>query len=253
VATAGEDAVAGAHSRQLSARVEQSELGPTSTGSSPELSSAVRPFADPAQFELLEALRSRHPLLGLTYEGALRAFADEQNPESLPQCAHSLRELFDALPLAVRAERKKPADLKGKVVEIAEAWKHAVPKTSTLTGGRWAGDIDGHLRKLLEQFAGFFSWFEVEHPRHTADRDMALDRFDPAGRLLPDHLRKLRGDQLGDLQRYMNQVAHHKRLGVTRIEFAGKIAETEAMVRTLVKPTPYADRKVMDDLLKGGE
>src|SRR5438105_9926041 len=114
--------------------MEESQVDPGSASTSAEPSISIGQFADPAQLELLQTLRARHPLLGRTYEGALRAFANDHNPESLPQCAHSLRELFDALPLAVRADRKKPADLKAKVVEAAESWKRAVARTSTLIG-----------------------------------------------------------------------------------------------------------------------
>ncbi len=228
----------------------ESGLGGVNSTSTDEAARQIRLFADPSQFELLEVLQNRHPLLGQTYEGALRALADEQNPESLVHCAHSLRELIGALPLAVRDEKKRPASLKAKVVEVAEAWKRQTGKTATLAGGGWNGPIDGPLRKVLRHLAEFFRWFEEEHPRHTSDRDVALDMFDPSGRPLPDHLRKRRGQQIDDLDQFMNQVAHHNKLAISRAEFSVRVAQTEALIRTLVIVTPYEDRKVLDDLLK---
>lgn len=42
-----------------------------------------RQLGTPAQLELLRTLQARNPLLGQCYEGALRALADERNPDAL--------------------------------------------------------------------------------------------------------------------------------------------------------------------------
>jgi hypothetical protein len=204
------------------------------------------------QLELLALLRSRHQLLGQTYEGALRAYADEGNPESLVQASHSMRELFDALPMAAQIEIKRTADLKEEVQRVSGIWSTALKKTTSLTAGGWTGPIDQILRQLLLQLADFFTWFEEEHPRHGVVRDMALDRLDPGRGELPAQLRKQRGRTLNDLAKYMNQVAHHKSQS-SRTEFATKLAECESFLRTYFKPTPLADSKTMDEILKGGE
>jgi hypothetical protein len=203
------------------------------------------------QLELLELLRTRHRLLGQTYEGALRAYGDEANPECLVHAAHSMRELFDALAVAAQIERRRTADLKEEVQKASGAWFAAVKRTTALTPEGWTGEIDTVLRKLLLQLADFFKWFQDEHPRHGLERDMALDRLDPGRGELPEQLRKQRGRTLNDLAKYMNLVAHHK-IESSRTEFATKLAESEGFLRSFIKPTPLADRKTMDEILKGG-
>jgi hypothetical protein len=207
-------------------------------------------FVSGSQRELLEALGKQHRRLAQTYEGALRTFSDERNPDCLAQSAHSMRELFDALPLAVGPPPRKPADLKGKVREITNAWVDALQKTTTIDGQKWAGEIDSHLAKFLERLAQFFKWFDEEHPKHTMERDLVLDHFDPGHRQLPPQLRRQRGESVGQIQRYMNSVAHHN-IDPSRAEFAAKLAEAEALIRIFVKPAPYADRKTIDAILKG--
>lgn len=207
-------------------------------------------FASRSQLELLEALGKQHRRLAQTYEGALRTFSDERNPDCLAQSAHSIRELFDALPLAVGPPPRKPADLKGKVREITDVWVAAIQKTTTIDGQTWVGDVDGHLAKFLERLAQFFKWFEEEHPKHAIERDIVLDHFDPGRRQLPPQLRRQRGESVGQIQRYMNSVAHHN-IDPSRAEFVAKLAEAEAVLRIFVKPAPYADRKTIDAILKG--
>lgn len=211
---------------------------------------AIKPTGDRAQLELLELLRSRDPRLGQTYEGVLHAYANSANPDHLSQAAHSLRELFDALPAAVGVERRKTADLGDKVTLVATSWKKAITRTVTLEAG-WQGEIDGPLKRLLQELAEFFRWFDEDHPRHSLERDMALDRFDPGRGQLPDALRNERGQTLNELAKYMNKVAHHN-IASSRKDFADQLARAESFLRTLIKPTPIADRKTMDDILRGG-
>jgi hypothetical protein len=48
----------------------------------------------------------------------------------------------------------------------------------------------------------------------------------------------------------MNSVAHHN-IESSRAEFGTKLAEAESFLRSFIKPTPLADRKTMDEILKG--
>jgi hypothetical protein len=178
-------------------------------------------FASPSQVELLEALRKLHPRLAQCFDGALRTFMDQQNPDCLAQSAHSVRELFDALPLAIGPPPKKTADLKTKVRELADAWAATETKTAALEGQSWGGQVDGHLAKFLTRMAQFIQWFEGEHPKHAAHRDMALDHFDPARRQLPPQLSQQRGKAVSEIQRYMNSVAHHN-IEPSRIEICSR-------------------------------
>jgi len=208
-------------------------------------------FASQPQLELLEALRKLHPRLGQTYEGALRTFLDERNPDCLAQSAHSIRELFDALPLVIDQAPQKPEPLKAKVRQIADAWASAMEKTVTLGGENWSGEVDNHLSRVLVRLTRFFKWFEEEHPKHAKGRDLVLDHFDPGHKELPPQLRQHRGRAFDDVTDYMNSVAHHY-IAPSRQEFAAKIVEAETVIRTTVKPAPYADRKTIDAILKGG-
>jgi hypothetical protein len=219
---------------------------------SPSASAAPRDkrIGEEGQLELLALLRSRHKLLGQTYEGALRAYSDRANPESLVHAAHSMRELFNALPVAAEIEQKHTADLTDQVRQVSTAWSRTLEKTNSLSPEGWKGEIDAVLRKLLLELAGFFKWFDDEHPRHGSVRDMALDRLDPGRGQLPEQLRKRRGRTLNDLTRYMNSVAHHE-IESSRSEFAARLAECESFLRTFFKPSPIADSKAIDEILKG--
>ena len=210
-------------------------------------------FGSPQQMELLAVVRARNPLLGQCYEGALRALSDEANPESLTHTAHSTRELVDYLPLAVRDRvPKKPPDLKGMVQAVVDDWQRAIRLTSNVTTEGWKGEIDVHLRRLLQRIARFVEWFELDHPKHGAEQDMILDEFDPASRRLPKQLRDSRGDRIRRLQRYMNGVAHHN-VSPNRTEFIQRFTEVDVVLRELFKPEPLADRKLMDDILRVGQ
>jgi hypothetical protein len=209
-----------------------------------------RKIADEGQFELLALLRSKHKRLGQTYEGALRAFADEANPECLVHAAHSMRELFDALPVAAEIERKRTADLTDQVRKISTIWSRAIKTSKSLTAEGWKGEVDAVLQRLLGEIAGFFKWFDDEHPRHGLVRDMALDRLDPGRGQLPEQLRKERARTLDELTRYMNAVAHHE-IDSSRAEFAERLAQSESFLRTFFKPSPIADSKEIDQILGG--
>lgn len=202
------------------------------------------------QLELLTALRARDSLLGQTYEGALRAYADEQNPDRLAQAAHSMRELFDALPVVAAVRVKPTASLGDKVMAISGVWFGSITRTAAFREAGWDGAIDAPLRKLLQQLGEFFRWFREEHPGHGVEKDMALDKFDPGRGQLPEQLKRERRAVLDKLARYMNAVAHHNTPS-SGAEFAEKLSEAEAFLRTYVKPAPLADRKTMDEILKG--
>src|SRR5438270_14001558 len=126
---------------------------PLSARTSPD-----RKIGEEPQLELLEMLRSRHRLLGQTYEGALRAYGNEANPECLVHAAHSMRERFDALPVAAEIERKHTADLTEQVRKSSTAWSHVLDKTTSLTVAGWIGEIDAVLQKFLIQLTAFFKW-----------------------------------------------------------------------------------------------
>lgn len=209
-----------------------------------------RPIGDSRQLELLEVLRVRHKRLGQTYEGVLRAYSDGENPDCLAQAAHSMRELFDALPIAAQVERKRTAEMGDEVARISNAWFLARGKTAALTARGWEGAIDAPLKNVLHQLGEFFGWYRDENPGHAIERDVALDRFDPGRGRLPEQLRKQRSRTLNDLARYMNSVAHHN-IESSRAEFGTKLAEAESFLRSFIKPTPLADRKTMDEILKG--
>jgi hypothetical protein len=205
------------------------------------------------QMQLLEVVQAKHPLLGQCYEGALRALGDQRNPDGLAQAAHSARELFDYLPLAVTTEMpKKPSDLTPMVRSLIEEWQKAITRTANITEQGWAGEIDDHLRRVLQRITDFVRWFDVEHPRHGIEQDMILDQFDPANRPLPKQLRDRRGRMVRDLQRYMNKVAHHNSTP-TRAEFLERFSGVEAILRELMRPEPLADRKLMDEILRGSQ
>jgi hypothetical protein len=105
---------------------------------------------------------------------------------------------------------------------------------------------------MLQRVAEFVGWFEVDHPKHGAEQDMILDEFDPANRPLPKQLRDSRGEEVRELQRYMNKVAHHN-IDPTRGEFIERFTQVEVVLGDLFRPEPLADRKLMDEILKGGQ
>ena len=171
--------------------------------------------------------------------------------QGLAQAAHSARELFDYLPLAVRDDMpKKPADLTSEVRALVTDWQTGISRTSGVTQSGWAGEIDDHLRRMLQRAADFVRWFELEHPKHGIEQDMILDQFDPANRPLPKQLRDRRGQMVRELQRYLNRVAHHN-AAPTHSEFMQRFSQVEAILRDLMRPEPLADRKLLDEILKG--
>jgi hypothetical protein len=208
----------------------------------------------PEREQLAAALEALHPRLAELYEGALRAYADEANPESLAQAAYSMRELFDALHLAARQPRTRTVAMGTKVRQLRDAWADAVRTSQNFqpATGAWSGEVDDALDGFLSSVRDFMAWLAIEHPKRRVQIDALVDRLDPGPGRLAAPLLRARRSELEQLDAYMNVVTHHGHRP-TRADFASRLAQSERflweLVQPIVAPRPYEDRELLDSLL----
>jgi hypothetical protein len=147
------------------------------------------PFQFSGRQQLIhESLAQKSQQMAGLYESALRVYADKGNPARIILAAHSMREMMGGLPkvldLPVLAEQGR---LRDQVQALEYKWNGAA-SSGCHQNGKWSGEIDGRLRKLLQGLHNFFQWCAENLPNR---RDVAAQLFrktDPSGLPLPETL-----------------------------------------------------------------
>jgi hypothetical protein len=149
------------------------------------------------------------------YLGALRALADEHNPDRLSLAAHGIRELMEKLaryldvPTKTASPLKKPPSLKEKVQRLHDGWKLTMSQSGCYTevDDGWQGFIDNHLLQFLRQTKNFFAWVENERPSKNQQTLAIMRQLDSTS--LPSTILQLRVEEWSYYQNYFTEVAHH--------------------------------------------
>lgn len=170
------------------------------------------------QEELRDALARVDPRLGSIYAGGLRVLEDDSNPDRLAQSAHSMRELMEKIEewFARKTEgnggRKRPAPLKAEIGQVEVLFLRRKRQTGCYSDeSGWTGEIDHHLRKVLDRLDGFFEWFAEEYPRRRALFEQMLIGLDPSGLVFPPPLVDNSWRQWRKIRDYFVNVSHHRR------------------------------------------
>lgn len=202
------------------------------------------------QRALLHSLVQESPELSKMYLGGIHVLNDRSNPDAFSLAAHAIRELMEKIPeyldIPVKAQKETA---KGKIREIEESWEKATAYSQCHDNGRWAGKIDGPLRKLLTKIDNFFDWFRHHHPRRQDEVNRTLDRMDVSGRDLPEPLQKLNVEAWMELRDFFVSVAHHRRNPPPK-EFLKWLDAVERFLLERLHPRTFEDFEEIDTILR---
>ena len=209
------------------------------------------------QEKLLRELCRLRNQLGAMYLGGLRVLEDEANPDRLAQSAHSMRELMDRIaelretPVAEgRAKEAPTVSLTAKVIEVEDGFFGGKVRTDCYSDEwGWRGEIDGHLRKLLERMNTFFEWFAVLQPRRREQLRRTLRRLDGSGRDLPRPFFEKHRREWDRIRRFFLSVCHHGKRTDIRAQRERITALERFLVERLV-PSTLDDLDAIDALLE---
>jgi hypothetical protein len=208
-----------------------------------------------SQKTLAKALSDKDLRLGEMYRGALIAFANSDNPESLAQACHSLRELMEKIPQwyeAVPAPEQLPR-LNDKVSALEEKWKRMIAKTKCVSNGAWTGSIDRSLEVLLMEIEEFFSWHAHDKPMRKERTAVLFRQLDPLRLPLPTKIiEESRVEEWSECRNYFVQVSHHNRTS-TPEECSRYVYFLEGFLLDLIRPRTFEKHKEMDEIIERGE
>jgi hypothetical protein len=205
------------------------------------------------QLALHAALEERSADLARMYVGALIVLSNPDNPDRLPQAAHSLRELMEKIPRYIAVEtRASRESLRVKVRELEDHWNNTVEYSACYDDGNWNGSIDRPLRRLLQGLQYFFDWFGEHHPRRRTETATVLRRLDGSGRTLPPRLEDLEIEGWLAIRNYFLAVAHHGRQPPEG-DFGAWIDALERFLLDRLRPRTFADFDAIDDIIQEGE
>lgn len=207
-----------------------------------------QPFLMTGRQQLVRrALADKSEAIAVLYECALRVLSDESNPGRLLLAAHAIREMTGALPksldLPILAEQGRLGD---QVSALEATWAKATTSKCN-SDGKWAGEIDGPLRNLLEALHGFFQWFKDNLPKRRGVVAGLFRSVDPSGKPLPKTIEEKRIDRWLALHDYFVRVAHQS--STAEAEFQPALDALEQVLLDLLYPQPSADFSAIDALL----
>gem|GEM_PF-2251610 len=134
------------------------------------------------------------------------------NPEYLPQVAHSVREFIEkahdnivGAPVEVEG-----GGLKVTVINLNAKWAKAVKNTKTVDTDAWTGTLDSPVQKVLKALGEFFATFSATHRPRGAQHRAVFEKLDGSGQPIPELIAKQRLALWGELDDYFKDVAHHK-------------------------------------------
>lgn len=209
---------------------------------------------------LLDVLRGRDAAHGSrlsdVYIGALYALRNQENPERHVQAAHSMRELFEKLPIQfegapVRAPGAKASDhLAVIATELGKAKRHSGSYHEA--DDRWNGTIDEPLSRALRRIADRID----KHAEASLSRRELARTFlraqDPLRQPLPNPSEESALDGWQKFNSYFQAVSHHNRQP-NEEEFAGHMHDCALYLLGRVTGSSAQTLKVLDDIIGEGE
>ena len=174
------------------------------------------------------------------YLGAVCVFDQSSNPDRIPQAAHSLRELVDALFGGPVAEGP---GLHGEVIDLRAKW----PGDRMLTQYQDQADLlmlDDEIRGFLEAINDFFTRFD-DRPRSRREQVMRLVRARglSTGRYVARWL---------GMRRQFLAVAHHGK-SVTDAQFRQLLDDCDSLVIELLRPKMFDQLDEIDRIIAEAE
>jgi hypothetical protein len=196
---------------------------------------------------------ARSEKLGEILLGVFYALRDRDNPEAIQQAAHSLRELMGRMEeIYSELQFKKPkkggdGTLKAQVIELRAHWDHA-QTSPCLKAGKWSGELDAKVAKLLNAFGKLFRW-QDENERLRKNREIAtIKGMDPLSDRLSQEVQEARTKEWRRLKEYFTAVSHHGKLSnFTEMETA--LNSFEEFLYAALAPDSAKNQTAIQDLI----
>ena len=203
----------------------------------------------PQQQRVLEALIDReteeYPL-SRWYLGAFYALNNEQNPDRIPQAAHSLRELLEKLPRVVEGT-DAPATSPNFQQKRAKIYKRILKDKENYPDGRENKQIDGHLDKTFKQVEEYLE--SNRQPTRRERMQMAVTTIDPMANRFDNEIRERKRDELHGLWEQLEGFAHHKsKRNIGKFEKC--LDKLEKTVIDLLAPITAQNQKEIQTILR---
>jgi hypothetical protein len=131
---------------------------------------------------LIEALSRKSHKSGKAigmYVEALRAVDRDDGPEALHVAAYELREFMNSLPRVLDLPFVPHVQVLNKVHTLVAQWRKKSSASACLKDGKWTGEIDKHLSRLLKVGGDFIDWVEKQVPTRRAEASTVLKRLLP--------------------------------------------------------------------------
>ena len=137
-----------------------------------------------------------------------------------------------------------------KVRHMEDAFRGGKERTLCHTDeSGWRGEIDVHLRKLLDKLGAFLEWVDAHRPRRRKQFKRMLIGLDPSGRPHPAPLVERSWKTWKKVRSYFVSVSHHR--DHTDLEtMQVKIAALEAFLADRLVPRTSAELDDIDSLVE---
>ena len=203
------------------------------------------------QQALFGALGNMDPRLSDFYLGAILVLRDASNPVRMPQAAHVLREILDAVLEAQSVEGGVPSGDMGTRLGPAEAAWNRV-RDSRANEGREDWWMDDHLRSFLDAMRDFFTWKTHERKARREQMREAVRGLDVSRRVLPPVLEEEVVRDGMRLRQYFIKVCHFDVAAEENV-FLERLSEFESFLLNRLSPRTFADQSALDALSEEGQ
>lgn len=187
--------------------------------------------------------------LASMYEGTYKALSDNENPERFVQAAHSIRELIEKFLDYLKVDEEPSSNYKTKVSKMIEALKSAKENSPAFRGETLSGEIDVHVKKLIEEVVRFEDWHKKARPPRSAQSMSVILGLDPAKNPIPENILKLKVQALKEYREYFQAISHHRKEAI-EIRFFSYLESFEEFFLNLLRVRPVSNMKKIDELIK---
>lgn len=209
------------------------------------------------QQQVYEALFKKTPVCAGMYFGAIKVLSDSDNPESLPQAAHSLRELMEKigpfLGVAIQDQQLKKGEgnLKDKFSRIEKLLSNAEDCSKNHKDGKWTGEIHLTTAALLVEIQTVRAWRLTNQKLRKTESEALMNTFDPLLTILPKEIQESRIGEWDKAQRFFVGVCHHK--GCNHTEFQSWLFLLEMLLLRGLSTQTEENLSAIDAIIKAGE
>ena len=196
-------------------------------------------------FDLLKEVKTDKYPLHNWYIGALYALSNENNPDSISQAAHSLRELIEKLPRAVQRidEKVRLPNFK----EMRRKLQESFSEDKERYNGNWEGkEIDGQLDKTLKGIEEYFE--KNKQPGRKEQVHKTLAAYDPLDNYLGNTVQETKRDELHGLWKKLEGFTHHQKVSATD-ELKDCLETLENIIFNLLAPITAQDQSEIKSIL----